>query len=305
MKKIDETFKGLGFSYDKDLLEEEYVKAMKDIDFKNMVESIDVDRSVVVKRTSALLDCVSEVKNCKKCKHILDCKNKIKGYCYKPMVYDNELVFNYEACKYQMEMQDNNKYKDNIYLFDIPAEIKEAKMADIFLDDKKRIPLLKWMKDFLDSYDSIKGLKGLYLSGSFGAGKTYLIAAMFNELAKRGKKSAIIYFPEFLRDLKASFSGDFEAKYDYIKEVPLLLIDDIGAENLTAWGRDEILGTILQYRMQEHKTTFFSSNLNIKELEQHFSSTKNGADEVKARRIIERVKQLTTELELVGKNLRK
>ena len=74
---------------------------------------------------------------------------------------------------------------------------------------------------------------------------------------------------------------------------------------MTGWSRDEILGTILQYRMQEHKTTFFTSNLTIEELENHFSNSKNGSDIVKARRIIERVKQLTVNLTMIGENLRK
>ena len=36
-----------------------------------------------------------------------------------------------------------------------------------------------------------------------------MIAAMFNEVAKVGVKSAIIYWPEFLRSLKGSFGTDF------------------------------------------------------------------------------------------------
>src|SRR5699024_6484419 len=109
--------------------------------------------------------------------------------------------------------------------------------------------------------------------------KTYLIAALFNELAKKEVKSAIVYFPEFLRTLKVSFQksenaeATFGEKYEYIKSIPLLLIDDIGAENVTSWGRDEILGTLLQYRMNENLPTFFTSNLNINELENHLAVT--------------------------------
>ena len=57
--------------------------------------------------------------------------------------------------------------------------------------------------------------------------------------------------------------------------------------------------------MQEHKTTFFTSNLTIEELENHFANTKNGVEEVKARRIIERIKQLTIDMTMIGENLRK
>jgi primosomal protein DnaI len=57
--------------------------------------------------------------------------------------------------------------------------------------------------------------------------------------------------------------------------------------------------------MNNHKTTFFTSNLTINELESHLSLSSNGVDKVKARRIIERIKQLTTDLELVSENRRK
>ena len=149
-----------------------------------------------------------------------------------------------------------------------------------------------------------KQVKGLYLSGSFGSGKTYLIAALFNELAKKDISSALVYYPELLRTLKSSFQTDYEEKFNYIKTVPLLLIDDIGAENTTSWSRDEVLGPILQYRMEEELPTFFTSNLTLKELEANLSTTSDGVSKVKAKRIVERIKQLTTSLELVSKNRR-
>ena len=99
--------------------------------------------------------------------------------------------------------------------------------------------------------------------------------------------------------------NDFEDRYDYIKKIPLLLLDDIGAEYLTPWARDEILGTILQYRMDEELPTFFTSNLNLKQLEEHFSITANAKEEIKGRRMIERIKDLTKEFELVGESNRK
>ena len=103
----------------------------------------------------------------------------------------------------------------------------------------------------------------------------------------------MIYYPEFLRSLKASFQTDYNEKFNYIKKSPLLLLDDIGAENTSNWSRDEVLGPILQYRMEEDLPTFFTSNLTIEELENALSTTQSGSDRVKARRIIERIKQLT------------
>jgi len=89
-----------------------------------------------------------------------------------------------------------------------------------------------------------------------------------------------------------------------MKNTEILLIDDIGAENVTPWSRDEVLSPILQYRMDNNLKTFFTSNLNIEDLEKHLALTKDGEEVVKSRRIIERIKQLTNDVELVSKNLR-
>jgi primosomal protein DnaI len=234
----------------------------------------------------------------------MDCENHIQGYCYLPQVKNNKVVFNYKACRFQEKLMETTRYLDNVSYFDVPNAIKEAKMKDIYTNDKNRFEVITYLKDFITNYGK-EPLKGLYLNGSFGSGKSYLVAAMFNELAKKEVKSSVVFWPEFLRDLKASFQSDYSEKFEMIKRAPLLLIDDIGAENTTAWSRDEILCPLLQYRMDQNLPTFFTSNLTLEDLEHHFSITKDGSEEVKARRIIERIKQLTVDKKLISKNLRK
>ena len=147
----------------------------------------------------------------------------------------------------------------------------------------------------LDSYSIIS---------IFGSGKSFLVSALLNELHEKKKASVcMIYFPEALRTLKDDWDN-FGSKIEYFKSVDILLIDDIGAEKVTEWGRDEVLGTILQARMDSKLATFFTSNLNIKELESHLALSNKSDDLVKARRIIERIKQLTNDIELISVNRR-
>ena len=268
---------------------------------------MNVPEDKLIKYTSKLNKTVDDLKNCKNCKGLVECKNEITGFIYYPEVLDNKLIFSHIACKYQKKLLKETKHYDNIYSFDEPKEILEAKMKDIYIDDKNRIEVIKWLKAFITNYDKNKKQKGLYLHGSFGGGKTYMITACLNELAKRGVDIAIVYWPELLRKLKTTFNAEdnsFDNMFDNIKEVSLLLIDDIGAENTTPWGRDEILGPILQYRMLSHYPTFFTSNLSLEQLEKHFSITTNNVDKVKSRRIIERIKELSEEIEMVTDNKR-
>ena len=50
--------------------------------------------------------------------------------------------------------------------------------------------------------------------------------------------------------------------------------------------------------------TFFSSNMDMKQLEDHFAETRNNLDEVKAKRLMERVRFLSKEVVVGGQNRR-
>lgn len=117
--------------------------------------------------------------------------------------------------------------------------------------------------------------------------------------------STIVYLPEYIRILKGGFKdGSYNEKLERIREANILMLDDIGAEDVTTWVRDEVIGPLLHYRMVHELPTFFSSNLNLEELEHHLSISNKGAEITKAARIIERIKSLANEFYLDGKNLR-
>lgn len=305
MKKALEEINNAGFKTFKYNLERSFDAALEDPDFKELVSKLNTSKDNLMKYTSILEKSKVEYASCMKCKNILECKNQINGYCYLPKVSGDGLIFEYKECKYKNKLDKKYEHQKNMYFHDIPLEIKNANIKDIYTTDKNRFEAIEWIHKFIKDYKKNRNQKGLYLNGNFGCGKTYLISALFNEMAKDKIKSAIIFWPDFLSDLKGSFQSDYKEKLDYIKKVPLLLIDDIGAENTTEWSRDEIFCPIVQYRMESSLPTFFTSNLTLDELEQHFSLSRAKDDPIKARRIIERVKQLTVNLNMISKNLRK
>ena len=296
------------YRYSKTSLEQDYQKKYdSDMLFRKIANSTKLPTETLMKYTTKLELSSLELGHCKNCKNILECKNEVEGYVYYPERNLDDIEFSYIPCKYKKELDKKNTYLDNIYYFDIPKDIKDASMSSIYTKDKNRYPVINWMKEFIESTKNGEYHKGLYLNGNFGCGKTYMLSAMLNKIAKDGKKVAIVYYPEFLRSLKESFadSEEYKRKFNYIKNADMLLLDDIGAETVTEWSRDEVLGTILQYRMEERLATFFTSNLTIEELEQHLAVANKQVDNVKARRIIERIKQLTIDMTMVSVNLRK
>ncbi len=283
-------------------LSKEYEIALQNPVFQEIVKKLKLPKEELQTYTSLLQDSVEEYTHCLDCKHLLDCPNRMRGYVYFPTIRGKQLTFEYKPCRYQVKQEKNTQYLKNVRYFHTPSTLKDASMANIYKNDKSRFEAILWIGNFLKEYEEHSIQKGLYLHGNFGCGKSYLIAALLNELAKKGHRSAIVFWPEFMRE---AFLEDFQEKYQYIKTIPLLLIDDIGAENVTAWSRDEILCPLLQYRMEEGLTTFFTSNLSLENLEEHLASSKAGVESIKAGRIISRIKQLTVPLEMVSKNLRK
>lgn len=282
-----------------DLLKD-YKENLKDETFKNLVKKLKLNEKQGSQNSSILMDSVCELKNCSNCKGLYECKNKVYGHYLYPKVSGNIVELGYVPCKKKLENDKLLSMRNTA-----GKELENASFKDIDLTDKRRVKLIKWLKDFYDEYDGIKNSKGLYLHGVFGSGKTYLIYALLNELKNKKRVDYIaLYFPTVLKELKDDWDT-YHEKMEKYSSVPILLLDDIGAESVSDWARDEVLGTILQARMNNHLTTFFTSNLSLDELEYHLSLSKSGVDKVKARRIMERIKQLTIPLELITDNKRK
>ncbi len=278
----------------------EYRDNLKDEDFANLVKRLKITDKMGSNNNSLLMDSARELKNCRDCKGLYECKNKVDGHFLYPKIDGEIMDLVYIPCKFKKENDKLLSLKNTA-----GKELLNARFKDIDVTDKRRVALIKWLKDFYDNYDNYKDMKGLYLHGAFGSGKTYLLYALLNELKINKKVDYIaVYYPDVLKELKEDWN-DYHEKITRYSNVPILLLDDIGAEQVSEWGRDEVLGTILQNRMNNHLTTFFTSNLTLQELEYHLSMTKSSLDKVKARRIMERIKQLTVDLELITDNKRK
>ena len=281
-------------------LRKEYLLASKDEMFKKLCNRLKTKEDLLMKYTSRLETTACELKNCAKCKGIEKCTNQVEGHIYYPEVREEYLEFIYKPCKYFKDTLQTN----NTVFFETPTLFKNASLSDL-TSEKERAEILKYIKDFLKKKINGEEVKGLYLSGNFGSGKSYILSALLNELSNKGFRTVNVYYPRLLLKLKASFNDySYNEVMDEIMTSDILLIDDIGAENNTPWSRDEVLGTILQYRMENDLTTFFTSNFTIEELEQILSQTASGNDIIKSKRIIERIKYLTTELKLISKNKR-
>lgn len=269
----------------------------------------DVNKDVVDRSLTKLYDYVSASHDCGKCPDLGGCVNVLKGFEPKLVLTRGLIDVEYTKCRSKLIDEESRNVSKMIDSYYMPKDVMEARLQniDMFFDDS-RVRIVRVAKDFLNVFDETGKLpdKGMYIYGPFGIGKSFILGALANELANRRIRTVAVYVPEFLREIKQSIQDQtLNEKIDFVKKAQVLMLDDIGAETMSAWTRDEVLGTILQFRMAEKLPTFFTSNFSYEELEHHLTYSQRGEKEaVKAARIMERIRMVSSPLRLDGDNRR-
>jgi DNA replication protein DnaC len=103
--------------------------------------------------------------------------------------------------------------------------------------------------------------RNLLLVGAVGTGKTWTAHAVVRDLVERSGDNwpLIVTAPNLFRALRPGGPEDF---YDEVCEVPLLLLDDLGAEKPSEWTGEQ-LTSIIDTRWANHRPIIATSNLNL------------------------------------------
>lgn len=279
---------------------------LKDVDVQNFIEDNRerLTEEDIQKSYSKLYEFVQE-----KRKYQLNDPTMIApGYEPKLALNFHYIDVTYVPTEALLSKQHEDEIRKRVKAMDMPKDVREARLKDFDLSSDGREEAFASAMKFIKEYSQApkEYHKGLYLKGTFGVGKSFLLGAVANNLAERGFVTTIVHFPTFTVEMKQAIGKDMVGpKLDAVKKSPVLMIDDLGAESMTSWIRDDVLSVILQYRMQEQLVTFFSSNLDLKELEKHLSVTQRGEQEpLKARRIMERIRYLAQEITMSGNDRR-
>ncbi len=245
---------------------------------------------------------IEQLKKCIGCKGLNNCHQKSKGYL-ENLVDDGLLHIEQTACKYENQRLHDIRHLQNFLVNDMPM-----KLATVSFDK------IDFKANGTAYTETVYGLlenasknESVYLYGQMGTGKTYLAACCANYFARNGKKVAFVNYPAFCRRMSQSVvSGEYQQEVKRLCYAHFVVFDDIGAESVTEWNRDQILFPILNERYEKGLVTWFTSNESIESLQEHFQyANKNKEETMKAARILERITSMCKVKTLTGKDRRK
>ncbi len=242
---------------------------------------------------------------CKKRENLNKCEQNVKGYRYKLVMLPNKKIsLVLTDCLHSINLSIQKQVYNNFLIKYYDNKLLSLSWSKNFnASTNARKQIIQYLHQSLKH----KSYQGLYLYGETGSGKTFIFILFANKLIQKNQTVCFIVWPEFVMDIKKSFKNDTDSnqQIEQLKSCDLLFIDDLGGETISAWERDELLFSILNARILPLKTTFINSNYSISELYQHYYLRNNKSEEIKVKRLLERIQTLTVPIELTVEEVEK
>ena len=133
----------------KEELKNNYNEALKNnTTFRKIVKTINAKPEVAMKYTSSLEETAIELTNCHDCPGLIYCKNRLEGHIFYPNVNKEQIIFSYVPCHFTKEQKKAIEEKNNR-----DKDLLNATFKDVDITDKKRVKVIKWLKEFCDNYN--------------------------------------------------------------------------------------------------------------------------------------------------------
>lgn len=140
---------------------------------------------------------------------------------------------------------------------------------------------------------------GFLLLGPAGCGKSYVLQALarsilFDSRDFSAKRLALRWFPVTggLSKIRKEMHENYDGLKSQAIKADYLFFDDLGAESLTEWTREQIY-EIIEHRINFKLTTFISSNCTLDELKTRYHE-----------RFVSRLKEICIPIQLKGADRR-
>ena len=298
MKKLGNEIQNIELEHE---FGELFREMLEDPDIVKLIEENNLTNEDIIKNDSMLVSYIISKEKCVGCKGVENCQQLNKGYSQSLFYEDDTFKLERKPCTYQQVILEEKAKAERLQVIGIDLSLYND---ELFTNTNRKSVLAK-VKQVIVNYQKGLDNKGFYLHGSYGSGKTYILANLAKILVSSNARVIFAYYPDLVRKIKGYIGKtEFEEIIDELKNIEVLILDDFGGESPNSYIRDEVLLPILQERMAYNRLTFMSSNLNTEQVLEHLAEGRTGVDMTRASRVWERMKVLMDWIELQDKNYR-
>lgn len=235
---------------------------------KTEIKKLKTEKENLLRSLNFPIDYLNPIYNCSVCKdtgYVFENGKTTMCNCLKQKIYNIE----YNEKNGNIIKTDNfNNFNINLF-----SDEKNEKQYNSKISPRENIKDIKTAAiNFIENFDD-ENTKNLIFSGGTGLGKTFLSNCIINELLEKGKTVMYQTAPVMLDDLISDLFQKPENQTGISKNlltVDLLVIDDLGTENLNSMKFTELY-KIINTRLLNSKTkTIISTNLDLKGLFQTY-----------------------------------
>ncbi len=122
------------------------------------------------------------------------------------------------------------------------------------------------------------GKPWLFFMGRCGTGKTHMAAAIANHyMTHQGGRALFTIVPDLLDHLRAAFNPaatngvTYDQRFQDVRDVPLLILDDLGTENATPWAKEKLF-QIFNHRYNARLSTVITTNHDFAQIDDRIVS---------------------------------
>lgn len=150
-------------------------------------------------------------------------------------------------------------------------------------------------RKYVENFDAMrKQGTGLLLCGTVGTGKSFLAAAIANELISQGTPCLMTNFSRLISRISEKFGGD--QKYlDNLDRFDLLVIDDLGVERDSDFTWEKVMN-VIDSRYRAGLPLIVTTNLSMKDL--------SDPTDIRRQRVFSRLREMCVFLEVRGEDRR-
>jgi DNA replication protein DnaC len=140
--------------------------------------------------------------------------------------------------------------------------------------DEDQLATLRRAYDFARAY--AQDPQGwLLFQGTYGSGKTHLAVAIANYRLEHGDSALFMTVPDLLDHLRSAYAPTAETEYDdlfeRVRNAPLLVLDDLGAESSTPWAQEKLF-QLINHRYLHKLCTVITTNVELDRLDPRIRS---------------------------------